>query len=180
MPEGDLTRGYATALFEVAEAEGDAERVADELFRFAKALEQNYEFRSALTDIAIPNDRKQAMIDELLGGRATEHTRNIVNFVVSQGHARQLARIAETLSQLSAERQRREIAEVRSAVPLDDEQRRRLAEALGKATGKTVEVKALVDPSVIGGVYAKIGDQVIDGTVRRRLQDFKERLEATN
>jgi F-type H+-transporting ATPase subunit delta len=60
---------------------------------------------------------------------------------------------------------------------LSEDQRQRLAEALGRATGKTVEVKVLIDPSIIGGVYAKIGDQVIDGTVRHRLDELREHLE---
>ena len=61
-------------------------------------------------------------------------------------------------------------------MPLDDKQRKELAEALSKATGKKVEVKVLVDPSVIGGVVAKVGDTVIDGTVKRRLEQLKEQV----
>ncbi len=52
----------------------------------------------------------------------------------------------------------------------------RLAEALGRATGKNVELKTVVDPSVIGGVVARVGDQVIDGSIRRRLELARERL----
>ena len=58
------------------------------------------------------------------------------------------------------------MAEVRSAVPLTEDQRTRLAAALNKATGKDLEVKVIVDPTVLGGVLAQIGDTVIDGTVR--------------
>ena len=67
---------------------------------------------------------------------------------------------------------------MRTAVPLDEDQRKQLAAALSKATGKRIELKALVDKSVLGGVYAKIGDTVIDGTVRRRLQQLKEQVRA--
>ena len=69
-----------------------------------------------------------------------------------------------------------EVAEVRSAVPLDDQQQRRLAAALSKATGKQVEVKVVVDPNVLGGIVARIGDTVIDGSIRRRLAQLKERI----
>jgi F-type H+-transporting ATPase subunit delta len=68
------------------------------------------------------------------------------------------------------------VAEVRSATPLEAKQRTALAEALGKATGKKVELKVLVDPSVIGGVVAKVGDTVIDGSVKRRLEKLKEQV----
>ncbi len=65
---------------------------------------------------------------------------------------------------------------MRSAVPLNDDQRKRLAEALGNATGKQVEVKVVVDPSVLGGIVAQVGDTVIDGSVRSRLDQLKQAL----
>jgi F-type H+-transporting ATPase subunit delta len=63
---------------------------------------------------------------------------------------------------------------VRTAVPLDDRAKERLGAALSSATGKTVSVKAVVDPGVIGGVVARIGDTVFDGSVRHRLDQLKE------
>ena len=65
---------------------------------------------------------------------------------------------------------------MRSAVPLDAQQQQRLAAALSQATGKQVEVKVIVDENVLGGIVARIGDTVIDGTVRRRLAQLKERI----
>jgi F-type H+-transporting ATPase subunit delta len=172
----ELIHGYATALFGIAEAEGALDRVSDELFRVAKAVEQNHELRSALTDIAIPVERKQAVITDLLGDRASPLTLNVLNFVVSQGRARELSEIVADLADLAAQARSKELAEVRTAVELDEETQKKLAEALGKATGKTVDIKVVVDPSVVGGVYAKVGDQVIDATVRRRLQELREQL----
>jgi F-type H+-transporting ATPase subunit delta len=172
----ELIHGYATALFQIAEAEGALDRVSDELFRVAKALEQNHELLSALTDIAIPVERKQAVIADLLGDRASPVTLNILSFVVSQGRARELSEIVSDLADLAAQARSKELAEVRTAVDLDEETKKKLAEALGKATGKTVDIKVVIDPSVVGGVYAKVGDQVIDATIRRRLQELREQL----
>lgn len=172
----DLIRGYATAIFRIAEAEGRLDQVSEELFHFAKALERSHELRSTLTDVAVPTDRKSAVIEDLLGDRASELTKHTIEFVVAQGRARELDGIVEELSALAAEQRQKVLGEVRSAIPLDGEQRDRLAEALSKATGKTVDVKVVVDPSVLGGIYAKVGDQVIDATVRKRLQDLKENL----
>jgi F-type H+-transporting ATPase subunit delta len=173
----DRIRGYATAIFSIAEAEGSIDRVSDELFHFAKALERSHELRTALGDIAIPTERKQAVVNELLGDRASELTRHVVDFVVAQGRARELDAIVEELASLAAARRDKVLAEVRSAVPLDEEQRNRIGEALSKATGKVVDAKVIVDPTVVGGIYARVGDQVIDATVRKRLQDLKEALD---
>lgn len=172
----DVIRGYATALLQVAEAEGQLDRVVDELFRFAKAVEQNHELRSALTDIAIPVERKHAVVADLLGEKASPLTTNIVDFIVGQGRARELSEIVDVLSEQAAHARDRVLAEVRTAIPLDDDMQAKLAQALGSATGKTVDLKVVVDPSVVGGVYAKVGDQVIDASVRRHLEDLKEQL----
>jgi F-type H+-transporting ATPase subunit delta len=68
------------------------------------------------------------------------------------------------------------VAEVRTAYPLDDQHRQKLADALSKATGKHVSLKVVVDPTVMGGVIATIGDTVIDGTIRHRLDQLRESL----
>jgi F-type H+-transporting ATPase subunit delta len=172
----DLIHGYATALFQIAEAEGVLDRVSDELFRFSRAVEQNHELRNALTDIAVPQERKRAVIAELLSDRASPLTVNVLEFVVSQGRARELGEIVSSLATLASEARQHVLAEVRTAVELDDVTKRKLAEALGRATGKDVDVKVFVDPAIVGGVYAKVGDQVIDATVRRRLLQLREQL----
>jgi F-type H+-transporting ATPase subunit delta len=171
-----LIQGYAQALFSVAEAEGELSLVEDELYRFGKTVESAPELRDALTDPALPPSRKRAVLEELLGGRANGHTLNLLAFLVEQGRARDLQRIMTALAEVAAERRRKAVAEVRAAVPLDDDQRVRLAEALSKATGKDIELKVLVDPDVIGGVVARVGDQVFDGSVRRKLEIAREQL----
>ena len=173
----DLTRGYAHALFSVAEAEGVLNDVGDELFRFARALEKETRLRNALTDIALPAERKRKVLRDVLGKKANVHTVNLLAFVVEQGHARDLGAIVDELVRMAAERRQHAVAEVRTAVALSAQQRKRLAEALSWATGKQVELKVIVDPeSVIGGVVARVGDQVFDGSVRRRLDLARERM----
>lgn len=176
MAKDPKTAGYAKALFEIARSEGDLERVADELFQIARTLEKEHTLRQALTDIAVPGEGKEKLLHDLLGERVSPHTENILKFIVSQGRARQLVEIADELARIAEEEAEREIAEVRVAVPLSDGQEGRLAEALSKATGKKVSVKMVVDPSVIGGVLARIGDVVIDGSVRHQLEQLKESL----
>lgn len=172
----DLARGYAQALFQVARAEGALEQVEDELFRFARTLENETRLREALTDPSLPAEHRARMVEELLGPKASPHTTNIVAFLVQQGRARELPKIIDSLVQLAAEERNRAVAEVRSATPLDTEQREKLKDAIARATGKQVELKVLVDPSVIGGLLVRVGDQVFDGTVRRKLQMAREHI----
>jgi F-type H+-transporting ATPase subunit delta len=171
-----LVTGYAQALFSVAEAEGTLETVEDELFRFGKAVERDPGLRDALVDPSLPVDRKKAVLQELLGDKAGPHTVGLLGFIVEQGRAKDLPRIVTALAEVAAERRRKAVAEVRVAVPLDAARRASLEKALARATDRDVELKVLVDPTVIGGVVARVGDQVFDGTIRRRLSLARERL----
>lgn len=171
-----LVQGYARAVFAVAEAEGALEHVEEELFRFARALDDHGDLRDALTDAAVPADRKKAVLADLLGERAHPQTVSLLGFIIEQGRARELGKIVDSLLQATAESREHALAEVRSAVPLTDDQRAKLQEALSRATGRSIEMKVLVDPSVVGGVVARVGDQVFDGSIRTRLQEAKEQL----
>jgi len=173
---GDRIEGYATALFEVARAEGVLPKVEEELFDISHLLDSNDDLRTTLGDDNVPGERKQAIIEDLVGKRATPTTTLLVSFVVSAGRARELPAIISNLVERAAADRQHALAEVRSAVPLDEDQRKRLAQALSANLGKEVEVKVLVDPSVLGGLSARVGDVVIDGTVRHRLDQLKETI----
>ncbi|HEY3263843.1 MAG TPA: ATP synthase F1 subunit delta [Actinomycetota bacterium] len=171
-----LVRGYAEAFFLIAEAEGELDAVTDQLFAFGKLLDRQSDVRASLTDAALPVENKVALVREVLGDRANPNAVNLLALMVEQGHARETARVADELASVVAERRKHVLAEVRSAVPLDDAHRTRLAAALSKATGKTVEIKVVVDPEVVGGVVAWVGDEMFDGSVRGHLEEAKEQL----
>jgi F-type H+-transporting ATPase subunit delta len=167
---------YAAALFEVARAEGSLDRVEEELFRVARTIEGSDELRGTLTDQAVPVERRQGIVEDLLGSRASNVTTALVSFVVGSGRSKDLPAIIDRLVERAAEERSQAVAEVRSAIPLDDSQKERLAAALGKATGKNISVKVVVDPSILGGIVAQVGDTVIDGSVRSRLNQLREAL----
>lgn len=168
--------GYAAGLLEVAKAEESLEQVADELFRFARALEGNDQLRSTLTDEMVPPEKRQAIVEEVLGPRVLPVSAAVVSFIVVAGRSRDLVPIIDRLAERAAGERQRELAEVRSAIDLDDAMRERVRKALSNALGKQVEVKVIVDPSVMGGLVATVGDTVIDGSVRHRLERLKEAL----
>ena len=169
----DRAHAYAEALLAVARAEGAVAEVGDELFRFARVLETNDELRTTLTDQQLPVSRRQQIVEDLLGGVAHPVTTTLVSMVVGAGRGRDLPAIIDDLVALSAAEGNKEVAEVRSAVELSDDQKQRLTSALEAATGKKVELKVIVDPTVLGGLVAQVGDTVIDGSVRSRLQQLQ-------
>ncbi|HEU4320251.1 MAG TPA: ATP synthase F1 subunit delta [Acidimicrobiia bacterium] len=170
----DRINGYAKGIFEMASGEGSLDRVEGELLTISRAFETSPELRSTLTDPQLPLDKKQGVVDELIGGRATSLTIGVIQLLVSQGRASDIPAIASAVAEVAAASRDKEVAEIRSAVPLDDATVARLTAALGRATGKAVEAKVVVDPSVIGGVVARVGDTVIDGSISKRVDSVRQ------
>ena len=172
----DRTTAYAGALFAVAMAEGPIDEIDDELFRVAQVIRGNDELRDRLADPHIPMATRQQVIVDLLDSKAQPTTVNLVAMVVGNGRVRDLPAIVDAMVAMAASEASKEVAEVRSAIALTEDQQTRLAEALGKATGKQIDVKVIMDPSIKGGLVAQIGDTVIDGSVRRRLDQLRNSL----
>jgi F-type H+-transporting ATPase subunit delta len=158
----------ARAAFAAADRDGELDRVEDELFRFAALVEGEPALRSALTDPGLPVENKRALIAELAGGRASRRTAGLLDLLVELGEGHDLARTARAWAELAAG--------VRTAVPLDAERQARLAEALTRVTGKPVDLRLTVDEAILGSVVVRIGDEVLDGSVRNRLQQAREEL----
>ena len=168
---------YARALADIAEAEGVLARVDAEFTAVAAAYESNDQLRSTIGDQAIPVDRRQGIVEQLLAGKGAHPlTAQLLGMVIGAGRGRDLSAIASAIGNRNASSQGRAVAEVRSAVALSEDQQRRLGEQLAKAVGTEVNVKVIVDPSVVGGLVATVGDKVIDGSVRTNLDRVKARL----
>lgn len=165
---------YAEALVSVIAAEGNINEVQDELFRFSRALEGHDELRQVLSDPHIPAERRQQIVQDLLEGKASDTTLGIVAMLVATGRIKELPTIVDRLLEFTATRTNKAIAEVRSAVELDETQRARLAEALKAKLGHEVDLVVIVDPTILGGIVTQVGDTVIDGSIRHRLAQLKE------
>jgi len=172
----ERTNGYAEAVVALATAEDALDAVESELLTVARAVDANESLRRQLTDIHLPLGRRLSFVESEVLTAAHPATRAALASIIAADRARDLTAIAEKVSERAAARRDEELAEVYVAVPLDDERRRALKEALERATGRKLELKVYVDESVVGGVRAKIGDTVIDGSLANRLSDLKTRV----
>lgn len=170
-----LAEGYAAAFLEVARAEGAVGIVGNELATFADAFEGSPQLQSALTDNFLPVERRQTVVSELLGSTSPV-TANLVSMLVGAGRAKDIPAVASAFLSRAASEQGRVSGEVRTAHPLSLDQQGGLTAAIEKSTGKKVILTFLVDPSVLGGVVTTIGDTVIDGSIRNRLEQLKAAL----
>jgi F-type H+-transporting ATPase subunit delta len=159
-----------------AEREGRLDDLEDELFRFGRIVGGQPELRSALSDRALPVDRKAELVATLLEGRTTEVTRRLVTHLVTHPRGTTIERGLEEYARLAAQRRERLVALVTVAVPLTDDQRDRLTGALRRLYGHEVHLNIELDPTVLGGIRVRIGDEVIDGTIASRLDGARRRL----
>jgi F-type H+-transporting ATPase subunit delta len=165
-----------TAVFLVADADGSLDRTEDELFRFARTVAREPELRAVLTDRGLENERKQSLIDGLIGDKVTSATKRIVEALVVTPRGRTLEDGLKDYADLAADVRGRTLATITSAVALDEGQRQRLAASLSAQLGRDVALQVEIDPKVVGGVVVQVGDEVIDGSTRNRLAEARRSL----
>lgn len=159
-----------------AQRAGALDDVEDELFRFGRIVSGSGDLRAALTDRIAARDAKAGLLHTLLGGRANPVTERLVTRLVTAPRGRSLESGIESLSKLAAARRNRMVAEVVSAVPLSERQKERLGAALATIYGRRVHLNLDVDPSVLGGVRVRIGDEIINGSIADRLDEAARRM----
>ncbi len=172
----DRISGYASGLAEIARAEGSLDVVRGELAEVARGVDNNDELRASLSNNLLPATVRAQIVDDILGGKVSDVTRGIVGMIVATGHGGELGQIAAAFAQQAASGAGKKLAMVRTAVPLTAEQETRLAEALATRTGSPVDLQVEIDPTVMGGVITSVDDDVIDGSVRTRLNKLRNAL----
>ncbi|KNE79219.1 MULTISPECIES: F0F1 ATP synthase subunit delta [Streptomyces] len=166
----------STAELIAAQRSGALDDVEDELFRFGRIVASSPELRAALAERGTEAAAKAELLRRLLGGRANPVTERLVTRLVTRPRGRSLDGGLDALSKLAADRRDRLVAVVTSAVPLSDEQKRRLGDGLARLYGRQMHLNLDVDPGVLGGIQVRIGDEVINGTIADRLDEVSRRM----
>lgn len=175
-----VARRYATALFDVARKSGAEERVGEQLTAFADLVAGHADLQRALENPAIPVTAKKALVAAVVdasGGVPEELKRTLV-LLAERDRLGVLPEIVSSYSDRLMGEQKVTAAEVTTAVPMTPEHRESLTAALRKAAGGQVTVTEKVDPAIVGGVVARVGSVVYDGSVAHQLDRLKEALAA--
>jgi F-type H+-transporting ATPase subunit delta len=177
VPASATGRRYATAAFNVAAESGDFDAWLNTLNDFARILHMP-SARTVFMSPAVPKSEKRAALDKLLGN-ATPMVRNFLHILAERDRLVEVPGIADALGELINQRRGIITADVTTAVPLDAEMERlvaqRLAAYLHRDADKVI-IRSKVDPAIIGGVVARVGDQLIDDSVRGRLERLRRTL----
>jgi F-type H+-transporting ATPase subunit delta len=166
----------ASLLLMAAEKQGRLDRVEEEIFRFGRAIDSNPDLQMALSNPAVEESRKAALTRQLLQDKADPLTVSLLTNATTELHGRPVQTAVAQLSELAAQRRGRVVAHVRSATPLTAEQSDRLTAALARIHHRDIQLNVTVDPSVVGGLEVRVGDEVIDGTLSTRLEAARRRL----
>lgn len=174
---GDLPDALEQAAVEtqvaIAQASGRADDVEEQLFRFERAVSATPELREAINDPALPVERKSDLVNRLLEGKAHPETIRLATRAVRAPRGQRYTQVVEGYLDVAEVRRQQLSGVVTVAETLTEEQHDRLAAALGRIYARPVMLKMLIDPTVLGGIRIQIGDEVIDGTVLRRLGEAR-------
>jgi F-type H+-transporting ATPase subunit delta len=163
-------------LFGAAEQAGELDEVEDELFRFERVLDANSRLTTALDDAAAQAERRVSLVRELLGDKVRPITLRLLEHAVASRRKHSVPLALDDLLELAAARRERSMARVISAVELTRAQQDRLAEALTELYGRPINIRAATDPTVRGGLVIRVGDEVIDGSIAKRLAEARAGL----
>lgn len=166
----------AQSAFLAADREGALDAVEDDLFAFAQTVSGSADLQLALTNPALTAGQKSGLVRELLEGRSSGQSVEVLAYAMGHLRGRRADSVLEDLSELAAEQRGRSVAEVRVARPLDDEQTTRLRAALSRLHGRAIRLNVAIDPGVIGGIIVRIGNEVTDATVAHRLEQARRAL----
>lgn len=165
-----------TSVLASAQAADRLGTVEDELFRFGRIVDGSPDLRAALTDRTSTGERKAELVQRLLQGKVEQETLRLARQAVLAPRGLRLDAVLARYGELGARRRELLVAHVVVAAPLDQEQRDRLSAALARQQGHQVHLNIDVDPTILGGIRVEIGDEVLDGTVSRKLDDARRRL----
>ncbi|MBI4180979.1 MAG: ATP synthase F1 subunit delta [Chloroflexi bacterium] len=165
---------YSQAIFEIALEKKELDKWQSELKKIAD-LARNSALMAAMENPKFPFNDKVKLLSEQLGD-VNQLTLNLVYLLVAKGKLSLIGKITEEYQRLLDSHRGIEQADVLTTVPLNDTDKLKLAERLGAISGKKVVIKAEVDSRIIGGIVAKIGGKLLDGSIRNRLETLKREL----
>ena len=165
-----------SALLAGAEKEGKLDAVEDQLFQFARILENKPELERALSDRTAPAEAKRGLVRQLIEDKVDPTTRMLVEQVVLRPRGRSVAHGVDRLVELAAGRKDRVVAYVTSAIELTAEQRERLTNQLGTLYEQPIALHVAVDRLLGSGLVIRVGDEVIDGSAAGRLEALRRQL----
>ncbi len=171
-------RRYAAVLFEIVSASGDLGRAEQDLNGITTLVEGHAGLHSVLTSPAVPAATKRAVVEQVLNraGDLSGEVRRLILMLAERDRLAQLRDVADAFTARVMEHRKIVQAEVVTATPLAPGTHDSLTQALSAATGADVRLHQSVDPAIVGGIVARVGNTVFDASLTRQLEKMRQRL----
>lgn len=169
-------RRYASALFDLAQEKGVLDQVLGELELVARMIEGDRYLYAVMQDVLISPSHKHNLVERLFGGKVSPLVLNFLFVVVRKRREGHILEIFRVFQDLANEARGVVEVEIRSAIDLPEATVRNLEEKLVGRLGKRVKFKTQVAPELIGGLVVRVGDTLMDGSIRSRLRRMRDRL----
>jgi F-type H+-transporting ATPase subunit delta len=176
MREETIARRYASALFAEAQRSGTLDPTANSLATVARTIAGNAQLKTILNQPVLTSDRKKEALNLVFGKVVAAPIPSFLNLLIDKRRINVLPEIQTEFARLVREHQNVALATATTALPLTTGESDALRRSLEARTGKKIELETAVDPAVLGGVFVRIGDTVLDGTVRGSLERLREQL----
>jgi len=171
----EIAQVYARSLFEVAQEQDKLDVVRDQIGQFADALSESRELQTFFFSPYFSTEEKKQGLDKALDGE-DDVVRNFLAVLIENHRMPALLRIRRELDAMWREVNRLLPVEVTSAVALDEAVTRQIGEEIGRQTGRKVELTATVDPDVLGGIVLRVGNSILDASIRTRLDRLRKQV----
>jgi F-type H+-transporting ATPase subunit delta len=178
MLKGAIARRYAGAIFEIAQKQNTLDRSLDDIQNIAQVF-ANRTLSYLLREPKVPAQRKETVLRKTLAPRVLPTSLNLALLIVQRGLVEIMPHLASEFEQFVLDYRNQAIAEVTTATQIDEAQGAVVRQALERRTGKSIKLQTRIDPSILGGVIARVGDQIIDNSVRNRLHVLQQQLLAS-
>lgn len=168
-----LDRRYALALYEVAESKGKVEEYLNDLSQIVKLIKGNKEFSEVIKHPQISTSQKKKMFIKIFKGKIDEDLLSFLLILIEKDRILFLEEKLEQMKKIHLEKNNKLLAEVKTVIPLSEDQKQRLIDKLSNKYHKQIILQEIIDKKIIGGVYVHVGNEVIDGTLKTRLDDIR-------
>lgn len=171
----EIAQVYARALFEVAKENGDLDEVRAQLAQFADAVDESRELQTFLFSPYFSTDEKKDGLHKAVDG-ATDAVLNFLELLVEKHRMPAIFRIRRDFDSLWREENKLLSVQLTSAIELDDETVAGLGRTIGERTGRKVDVTATVNPDILGGIVLRVGNSILDASIRNRLESLRKQV----
>jgi ATP synthase F1 delta subunit len=171
----EIAQVYARALFEVAQEKGDLDEVREQLGQFADALEESRELQTYFFSPYFSTEEKKDGLHKAVSG-ASEPVMNFLELLVEKHRMPAVFRIRREIDALWREEHKLLPVQLTSAIALDDDTVQNLGRTIGERTGRTVDVTATVNPDILGGIVLRVGNSILDASIRNRLESLRKQV----